>query len=146
MSSRFIYLYLFKHSLKVHASRVACFTHFNCHNPDHYHCTSSAELCYTAIIPWREEEGKKKTPQTPIKPSSVPGPLPGYFHIPLPGPDPDKQDFPSTEFAFSSAGNADTQVLLRQGSTKWRRVIVLLGFAAFDLLVSLNSYSLPPHF
>lgn len=61
MSSRFIYLYLFKHSLKVHASRVACFTHFNCHNPDHYHCTSSAELCYTAIIPWREEEGKKKT-------------------------------------------------------------------------------------
>lgn len=129
MSSRFMYLHPFKHSLKVHASWVATFTLFNHSNPDHYCCTCSAELCHTAIIPWR---GKKINPnQFNSWPSQVTSTslcrgliLTGIAGLPQHG----------LTFPFSSTGNADTQVLSRQGSTKWSWAIVLLGSAASDLL------------
>lgn len=77
MSSRFTYLYPFKHSLKVHTSRGDSVTHFNLNNPNHYHCTWSAEFCYTAIIP-RRGKGKKSHKW-----------VPGLFRLLLPllGPD-----------------------------------------------------------
>lgn len=75
MSSRFMYLYPFKHT-----SRVASVTHFNLNNPNHYHCTHATEFCHTAIIPWR---GKRKKSHNWV---------PGLFRLllPLPGPDPHK--------------------------------------------------------
>lgn len=72
MSYRFMYLYPFKDYLKVHASQVASVTHFNHNNPNHYHCTCSAEFCHTAIIPWR---GKRKKATNEFLASS------GYFSL-----------------------------------------------------------------
>lgn len=80
IQSRFMYLYPFKPSLKVHTSWVASVTHFNLNNPNHYHCTCSAESCHTMFISLERE--KKKSHKW------VPGPF--RLLLPLPGPDPYK--------------------------------------------------------
>lgn len=87
MSSRFTYLYPFKHSPKVHTSRVASVTHFNLNNSNHYHCTCSAEFYHTAIVPWR---GKRK--------NSIKW-VPGLFRL-LPWSPQAQQDFPSMDSHF----------------------------------------------
>lgn len=92
MSSRFTYLYPFKHSLKVHTSRGDSVTHFNLNNPNHYHCTWSAEFCYTAIIP-RRGKGKKK-PQMSSWPLQVTSPFAGAWFSQA------QQDFPGMDSHF----------------------------------------------
>lgn len=82
ISSRFMYSYPFKHSLEEHTSWVASFNHFNHSNPDHYGCTCSAVFYHT---------GEAGTPPRNNQPDPIQFlALPGYFHIPLPWPDPGK--------------------------------------------------------
>lgn len=128
IQSRFMYLYPFKPSLKVHTSWVASVTHFNLNNPNHYHCTCSAESCHTMFISLERE--KKKKPQMSSWPLQVASPFAGAWSLQA------QQDFPSMDsFLFSSAGKADTQLWLRLEFTEWRWAIVFLGSAASDLLV-----------
>lgn len=142
MSSRFMYLCLFKHSLKVHTPQDASFTYFNHSNPDRYHCTSSAEFCHTAIIPWKRDKEKKKASTNSIlgPPRLVPHPFAGVWSRQA------LQVSPSMNSYFHSLQQAmqTHRSCWDRGSIKWRWATVLLCSLWSPSLKS--SHSLQPHF